>query len=189
MKYKLLERSTQENITIRLTFDGGGWANMTFVQMKSDWTNVVISSDWGHWEYGWSNTGFGKDQTIMGAMVSKLNKGYFQAKFTGPEKREFSPEKTCTQLRKVVRQECPWIKNKDLNNEHMGVIKELQGIDDDREFVDRLNEYTELRDLLGDDYWTLLQYEKKGCTQAFFREIYPKFIPEIRKIIKSKGCL
>jgi len=174
MKYKLLERSSHKNTTIRLTFDGGGWANMTFVQMKSNWTNVVISSDWGHWEHGWSNTGFGSDQTIPEAMVSKMNKGYFQNKFIGPEKKVFSPEKTCTRFRKIVREECPWIKDRGTHEDHMGVIKELQSIDDDRDFIDRLHEYEDLRELLGDDYWTLLEYETRGCTRSFFKEIYPK---------------
>ena len=185
MKYKLLERTTQQNTTIRLTFDGGGWANMTFVKMKSDWTNVVISSDWGKWEYGWSNSGFGANTTIMEAMLG--DQSYFKRKFIGNEKKVFSPDRTCTRFRKIVREECPWISNREKNQDHMAVIKELQRIDDDRDFVDRLNEYEELRELLGDDYWTLLQYETRGVTDAFFKEIYPKFLPEIRKLVKNKN--
>lgn len=177
MRLKLVNKIIQEDITIRLRFEGGAWANMTFQHNKErDWWNVVISSDWGNWSYGWSRQGSGRDiYEFMNAPT-----GYFIDKFTGGTTRIFSINKTMTELRKLVREEYPWIKYKEENEELMYLISELEGCENEDQVFNKIDK--KIYDLVDGEIWNYFKYEWHPREKFFFKKIFPKFFPEIKRI-------
>jgi hypothetical protein len=180
---KITDKSIQQDTTIRLNFEGGAWACMTFTKMKNNWTNVVITSDWGKWEYGWG------EQTNYPSLFHWIRKediGYFRGKFFGGEPDIFNCKRTLTEFRKIVKKEVPWIEDREKNEHLMFLIRELEGCENEDELYHRMDK--ELTDVLGDEIWHLFKYEPHPRASYFSKYIFPKFFPEIKKISKEMGA-
>lgn len=183
MDHKLKDVSIQNDVTIRLIFEGGSWATMTFVRMRNDWTNVSITSDWGNWNHGWSDSGIKSYGDIYGFMSSKSNLNYLRGKFIGAEKLIFDNKATCKSLRKLVRDEYPWISHKETNSSLMKDIKALEGCETDQEFLMAMT--PELDKFFAGEAFRCLEYSRLPRTDYFFREIFPQFLKHIAKISKT----
>lgn len=194
MAHKLIERTINQDKTIKLKFDGGSWATMTFQENNRDtdnhWWNVLIHSDWGNWSYGWSFSGMGK-KSIYSFMLGMKNDDYLQNKFMGPHSEIFSPEKTATALRKEIREHYPWLKDKEKHEELMYKLKEAADSCDDNIDIfmrDVAETMTEVWGDSSDVYYniaSMLVYETHPRTAYFFKKIFPKFFPMIRKLDKE----
>jgi hypothetical protein len=187
MKYKLAATTINEDVTIKLKFEGDGWTTMTFQENYPDettlrWWNVIIAGDWGQWSYGWGYSGMGK-RSIYDFMLSMRDDYYLQSKFIGAEPKIFDGRKTATAMRKIVREEVPWLSDKERHEELMYNLREIQNSDTDRDFIDGIEK--DLREVLGDDYWMLLEYSIHPRTVNFFKNIFPKFFPSIQKLAKQ----
>lgn len=185
--YKLEKKTIQKDTTIRLKFVGGSWATMTFTRMENDWTNVSIDSDWGKWSYGWGDSGIkSSGPCIFNFMSDRADQGYFKSKFIGAEKELFDAKKTCTNFRKIVRENYPWIDSRyrDQNESLMMEIKDLESCETEDDFVRQL--HPDLSELCGGEWWHYMAFRRHPRTRIFFDKIYPKFIPEIRKLAREQ---
>lgn len=184
---KVKTREIQHDTTIRLRFSDG-WAAMTFQHYKeNDWWQVVISSDWGNWSHGWGRQGSGAD---IFEFMSGCNLGYFCNKFFGSEEQIFSPEKSSLKIRKFIRKEVNYWKDREKFKELIQITKELERFDNDRDYMNELSNYDSLLEVIGDsELWCWLRYEHKPRTVFFFKKIFPIFLTEIRKINKANKRL
>jgi hypothetical protein len=183
-KHKLTGSTIQKDTTIRLNFEGGSWAAMTFIQLQNDWTDVSITSDWGSWSYGWSKSG-NSWKTIFEFMASRSDQGYFTGKFMGKEKSVFNAKKSCTILRKRIREEVKWIYEKEKYETLMYQVSELENCETDESFIHEYFRHDELKEVCGDEPWFSTVFETHPRTHRFFKDIYPKFVPQIRKLHKE----
>lgn len=174
---KIIEKSVQQDTTIRLNFEGGAFACMTFTKMKNNWTNIVITSDWGSWEYGWGEQ---TNYPTLFHWIKKDSIGYFRDKFFGRGKDLFNCKKTLTEFRKIVRKEHPWITDREKNEYYMDLISDLEGCESDEALYHLIDK--ELYEVLGDEIWHFFRYEPDPRSTYFSRHIFPKFFPEIKKI-------
>lgn len=182
MKHKLITRETRTDTTVRLRFEGGSWAFMTFqYNPENDWWNVVIDSDWGKWSYGWNRSGMGSD--IYKFMASD-REGYLIAKFS-KDTDVFSIDKTQTEMRKKIREEYPWIKDKEENEKFMFMISELRDCENTDQLWNSIDK--ELCKALGDEIWHYFKYEWHPREKYFFKNIFPKFFPEIKKLAEMSA--
>ena len=103
-KHRLKSSNIQKDTTIRLRFDGGAWATMSFQHFEeNDWWQVSINSDWGTWQYSWSRSGMGKD--IFNFMACRAKeRSYLVNKFIGNEEKLFDGKKSAQAIRKDIRE-------------------------------------------------------------------------------------
>ena len=179
MDYKLTSIHVVQDTTIRLRFDGGGWAFMTFQQNPDkNWCNVCISSDWDDWSYSWTTSGMGED--IYSFMSrDRRDLGYFVNKFTGGQRDFLYFEETIAELKKHLEKEYAdhYLLESVLEN-----IDEMEDTDNCQIFY--LSLPSDLNRIIDDSY------EIVNCIQTglsprhkyFFDKIFPLFIPEIEKL-------
>lgn len=182
--HKLKTAEIQTDTTIRLRFEGGAWASMTFQYFKeNDWWNVTINSDWGNWSYGWGRQGTGAD--IFEFMHDGCGRDYFVSKFVGSEPEIFNPEKSAKLARRDIRQELKYWDDRERFQYLINFTKELESEEDARYFVDSLYGEEMMHEVLGDEYrcyWNYVVYERHPRTKYFFDKIFPKFFKHIKKI-------
>jgi hypothetical protein len=179
MKNKLITSEIQTDTTIRLRFEGGSWASMTFQHYKeNDWWQVVISSDWGDWSHGWGRSGMGTD---IFNFMARDSRSYLINKFS-KDNDIFSIQKTMTAMRKHIREEHPWIDDKEENEKFMYMISELSSCESIDQVYNAIDK--ELCEELGDEIWHFMKHEWHPREKYFFTHIFPKFMPEIKKLAK-----
>lgn len=183
MSHKLVTREIQTDPTIRLRFEGGAWATMSFQHFpENDWWQVSINSDWGNWSYSWSRSGMGKD--IFTFMTKGSDKSYFISKFTSSEEDYFNPNKSAAKVRKEIRETLTYWDDKEHFEYLINLTKELEQYDNMDLFMNKLWDEKDLKEFHGDEPWHFLVLEMHPRTKYFFKHIFPKFFPEIKKLAK-----
>jgi hypothetical protein len=176
--YKLRSIEQSMDRTIRLRFENGGWAFMTFQEnLESDWWNIVISSDWGQWNYSWTRGGMGCDiYEFMGR--GRVSLDYFINKFTSGQKEYLHFDETMAQLKNALIVYC----GADPDGELISDLEEMEETDSINVFYLTLPQ--EIHEIIS-DFSIISDCVVSGlspCHTYFFDHIFPLFIDEIVKI-------
>lgn len=186
--HKLTTCEVQKDITIRLRFEGGGWATMSFQYFReNDWWQVSINSDWGNWAYSWSRSGMGMD--IFNFMAREGRSGYLVGKFTSQEPDIFNASKSAKLVRKDIRNELNYWDDREKFQYLIDFTKELESEDNIDYFVNSLYEEEQMQEVLGDEYrcyWNYVVMETHPRTKYFFKNIFPKFFKEIKRLAREQ---
>lgn len=170
MKHKLKSSNIQNDTTIRLRFEGGAWATMSFQYFEeNDWWQVSINSDWGSWSYSWSRSGMGKD--IFNFMSERCGRDYLISKFTGQESRYFNAQKSAQNIRKDIRKELDYWKDRKRFEYLIEKTKDLENYDSGDMFFDMLWKDEDLIEITGDcphRISSYLVFETHPRTKDFF---------------------
>lgn len=188
-KHILESSNIQKDTTIRLRFEGGSWATMSFQHFEeNDWWQVSINSDWGNWAYSWSRSGMGTD--IFNFMVERRDRSYLVSKLTSQEPDYFNASKSAKSIRKDIREQISYWDDKEFFNKLIDKTKDLEECDSSDIFFDRLWDDKDLNNITGDcphGVSSYMVFETHPRTKYFFKNIFPKFFKEIRKLIKVEN--
>lgn len=182
--HKLKSSNIQRDTTIRLRFEGGGWATMSFQYFEeNDWWQVAINSDWGNWSYAWSRSGMGKD--IFSFMSERAGRSYLIGKFTSQEPDIFNASKSAKLVRKDIRNKLKYWDDRERFEYLINFTKELESEENIDCFVNSLYEEEQMKEVLGDEYrcyWNYVVTETHPRTKYFFKNIFPKFFKHIKRL-------
>jgi hypothetical protein len=188
VRHKIKSENIQQDTTIRLRFEGGGWATMSFQYFEeNDWWQVSINSDWGNWSYSWSRSGMGKD--IFNFMAERDGRDYLVSKFTSQEPDYFNAEKSAKKVRKDIREELNYWDDREKFEELIERTKELEDYDSHDIFFERLWDNKELNEITGDcphGISSYLVFETHPRTKYFFKNIFPKFFKHIKRLAREQ---
>lgn len=186
--HKLKERVTTQSDTISLTFEGGAWADM-IITNRGHWHSFVINSDWGSWTYGWSCN---LTESIFGKILS-FDDSYIRRNFIGNRCNSvLNSTETVKRLKKSFKDYQKLSSSYDPEDDFIfkdEIIPEVEG--SDGEGIDSLMNSlwgrSLVRSVYDQDYYGLgtdIVTKTPDRDDYFFRKIYPKFKPGLKKLLQ-----
>jgi hypothetical protein len=168
------EKFTIEKTTIecfKMRSPSGTWADIS-IDANGKAGRIQIASDYGSWQFYWGACGCEFKEFLCG-----LDKHYVAGKFGAS--KWFDSEKTLSEYRAVIKENFnDGYINKEVNDDALAELQQLDGCNDRGEFCRILNDCDEIMRIY--DHCPALVYGIDPGFENFWTKIWPRFIEYLK---------